>query len=95
MKVIVFVVVLFLIIVFNLFDFDRLLNGGTDDYIQVESGLLKTLCWLFVFVIIFDIKRVSLVIILYGSYIAIYTLLYLKIKKFKKEKEDKRRRNRE
>lgn len=96
-KVIGFIIVLIVIILINLYDFDRLLNGGTSDYIQRYSGMLITLCLLFFFVIIFDIKQIESIIILYVSYIAVYTLLYFKIIKIKKEREEnmcRRRKNR-
>lgn len=90
-KVIGLLVIIFLIIVFNLHDFDNLLNKGVNDYIQRYSGMLNT-CVALVIIpsLIFPVRYEVgkwIILSLEVVYIAIYTWIYFKIKKIKEERE--------
>lgn len=78
-RVISFIIILFLMIMLNLKDFINLLNDRTDRYIQRYSGMLSSLVGLMYFVLKYDLRKIEFLI--YGIYIAIYTLLYFNIKK--------------
>ena len=91
-KVIGSMIILFLMIVQNVKDFINLLNNGTNRYIQRYSGMLCSLVGLMYFVYKFDLRKIEFMV--YGIYIAIYTLLYFKIKKIKEERKNKRREER-
>ena len=78
-RVISFIIILFLVIMLNLKDFINLLNDRTDRYIQRYSGMLSSLVGLMYFVLKYDLRKIEFLI--YGIYIAIYTLLYFNIKK--------------
>ena len=85
-KVIGSVIILFLMIVLNVKDFINLLNNGTNRYIQRYSGMLCTLVGLVGFVYKFNLRKIEFLV--YGIYIAIYTLIYFKIKKIKEERKN-------
>lgn len=92
-RVIGFLVIIFLIIVFNWCDFNNLLNHGEHRYIQLYSGMLNT-CFALMLIpsLIFPVRyEVGKWIILSIEvvYIAIYTWINFKIKKIKEEREKK------
>lgn len=84
-KVIGFIIVLILIIIFNVNDFVNIYNFGK---IDVKSpGVLMTLMFLaFDYILLVDSISIELLVIIWMIYIIIYTLIYFKIK----NKEDKR-----
>lgn len=89
-KLVIFLVILFLVIVFSLYDFDNLLNKGEDRYIQRYSGILSScFCVMmippFAFGLTGDVGG-FLTIILEVVYITIYTCIYFKIRKIKEER---------
>ena len=79
--------ILFLMIMLNLKDFINLLNDRTDRYIQRYSGMLSSLASLMYLVLKYDLRKIEFLI--YGIYIAIYTLLYFKIKKIREGRKHK------
>lgn len=83
-KVLLFIITIFVIVVVNLYDFDNLLKGE-EEYIQIYSGFLFTLGMLAMFPVILNINLIRSIIILYILYIVFYTWVYIKIKKWKKE----------
>lgn len=78
------IIVVLLLILANVKDFVRLYNGATNQYIQANSGMLYTLVGLFWFVMESNNWKLQ-IIILYGVYITIYTLIFFKIKKYKED----------
>ncbi len=86
-RVISFIIILFLMIMLNLKDFINLLNDRTDRYIQRYSGMLSSLVGLMYLVLKYDLRKIEFLI--YGIYIAIYTLLYFKIKKIREGRKHK------
>lgn len=86
-KVVGSIIILFLMIVLNVKDFINLLNDRTDRYIQNYSGMLCSLVGLTYFVFKFDLRKIEFLV--YGIYIAIYTLLYFKIKNKGRKKNNK------
>lgn len=74
-------------IMLNLKDFINLLNDRTDRYIQRYSGMLSSLVGLMYLVLKYDLRKIEFLI--YGIYIAIYTLLYFKIKKIREGRKHK------
>lgn len=86
-RVISFIIILFLMIMLNLKDFINLLNDRTDRYIQRYSGMLSSLTGLIYLVLKYDLRKIEFLI--YGIYIAIYTLLYFNIKKIREGRKHK------
>ncbi len=89
-KLVIFLVILFLVIVFSLYDFDNLLNKGEDRYIQRYSGMLNSCCCVmmippYAFGLTGDVG-VFIIIICEVVYITIYTCIYFKIRKIKEER---------
>ena len=91
-KLVIFLVILFLVIVFSLYDFDNLLNKGEDRYIQRYSGMLSScFCVMMIPPFAFGLKGdvgVFLIIIFEVIYITIYTWIYIKIRKIKEERKN-------
>lgn len=91
-RLVIFLIILFLIIVFNLYDFDNLLNKGEDRYVQRYSGMLGScFCVMTIPPLVFGLKGevgIWLIVILEVVYITIYTWIYFKIRKIKEEKEN-------
>lgn len=89
-RIIFFIIILFLIIVFSLYDFDNLLNKGEDRYIQRYSSMLSScFCVMTIPPFVFDLMGevgVYLIIILEMVYITIYTWIYFKIRKIKEKR---------
>ena len=79
------IIVVLLLILANVKDFVRLYNGATNQYIQANSGMLYTLVGLFWFVMESNNWKLQ-IILLYGAYITIYTLIFFKIKKYKEDR---------
>ena len=79
-KIIGFIIILFLIIVFNVNDFIDIYNFGHTK--TNTPGLLITLILLVIYYcVILDTTRIEPLIIICVIYIIIYTLIYFKIKK--------------
>ena len=87
-KIIGTVIILIIIILANIKDFVYLLKGYTNEYIQSKSGMLYSLvalCWF-----ILDIDKsqaIMTILIIYGIYITVYTIIFFEIKKYKEERE--------
>ena len=81
------IIVVLLLILANVKDFVRLYNGATNQYIQANSGMLYTLVGLFWFVMESNNWKLQ-IILLYGAYITIYTLIFFKIKKYKEDRRN-------
>lgn len=87
-KIISSIIVLTIITLANIKDFARLIKGATDEYVQANSGMLYSLVALLWFVLGLDRKNIFVAIILiYGIYLTIYTLIFFEIKKYKKERD--------
>ncbi len=91
-RVICFIISLFLVIVFTLADFDNLLNKGEDKYIQRYSGMLNS-CILLMIIppLVFGLMGevgVWITCTLEVVYITIYTWIYFKIRKIKEERKN-------
>ncbi len=86
-RVIGIIVVIFFIIMLNLRDFDNLLNRGASAYIQYYSGMLASNILLLALAMLIGIEDVAVILFICVIYIIIYTLIYFKVKKIKKERE--------
>ena len=82
------IIVLILIILANVKDFVRLFKGAANEYLQANSGMLYSLVGLLWFVMDVDKKYLFIsIFILWGVYIATYTWIFFKIKKYKEERD--------
>ena len=93
-KIICFIVVFILIIIFNIKDFNNLLNEKCDDYVQPRklggSGVFVSLMLIGLLLVIVEAKKTELLFILWVVYIFIYTLIFFKIKNIIKRRKDKK-----
>lgn len=89
-QVIFSIIIVILLILANVKDFVYLLKGYTNEYIQYKSGMLYTLLGLLYFVPKLNNleKKLNIIqiVLLYGAYITIYTLIFFKIKKYKEDR---------
>lgn len=89
-KIILFIIFIFIMVVVNLREFERLQQGDTD-YISTYSGFLLTLGLLNIIPLTFNIygiKCMKIMFVIYALYISFYTWMYFKIRKWYREKNN-------
>lgn len=87
-KIILFIIFIFVMVVVNLHEFERLQQGDTD-YISTYSGFLLTLGLLNIIPLTFNIygiKYIEIMFVIYALYISFYTWMYFKLRKWYREK---------
>ena len=91
-KIIGFIIVFSFIILFNIKDFNNLLNEKCEEYIQPRkmggSGVFITLMLIGLLLVILDIKKTELLFVFWAAYLIIYTLIFFKIKNIIKRRKD-------
>ncbi len=90
-KVISTIIVVFLFIVFNLKDFDNVLNHGEDEFIQREnsggSAVIATFLFIMFLLELYGVLNLASLFITYIIYFIAYTVIFFKLKKIRDDKE--------
>ena len=93
-KIIGFIVVVIFIILFNIKDFNNLLNEKCEGYVQPiklgGSGVFVSIMLIGLLLVIVEATKPELLFILWGVYIFIYSFIYFKIKNIIKRRKDKK-----
>lgn len=82
MRVLLFITTLFILVVVNLYDLKKLLDGD-GEFINSYSGFLFTLAMLPMFPMILNkdiYNSIGNMVIIYFFYIVVYVFIYIKIK---------------
>ena len=87
LKVLLTIIVFLLFIIFNIKDFNNLLNHGEKSFIQGKrtggSAIFHTFFQLGFLSLVYDLRNIESFVVIYVIYLIVYTIIFFKIKKYK------------